>query len=152
MNQPPTPNPADYEAIENPNGRCYLDDNSKRCAFYDSGCDVQYDMRFPCIPSKRLDNKHVIFIKKEPQMKPFDLEAAINGAPVVTRDGREVKQLTYFVCDNPEALVGVVGDTLRRWYNNGSYIDYIDDSPFDLFMAPQKARRLDKCLSARRWL
>ena len=29
-------------------------------------------------------------------MKPFDLEKALNGAPVITRDGREVTQLHLF--------------------------------------------------------
>jgi hypothetical protein len=33
-------------------------------------------------------------------MKPFNLEAALNGAKVVTRDGREVKIAGY----NPDAL------------------------------------------------
>lgn len=29
-------------------------------------------------------------------MKPFDLEKALNGAPVVTRDGRDVEGLHLF--------------------------------------------------------
>jgi len=71
-------------------------------------------------------------------MKPFDLEQALAGAPVCTREGKPVTQLTKF--DLPEKgvviLVGVTsGRHIERWYPNGSY-EFNDHSRLDLFMAP----------------
>jgi len=71
-------------------------------------------------------------------MKPFDLEQALAGAPVCTREGKPVTQLTKF--DLPEKgvvrLVGVTsGRHIERWYPNGSY-EFHGHSHVDLFMAP----------------
>lgn len=41
-------------------------------------------------------------------MKPFDLEKALKGAPVVTLDGREVTQLHLFDIDIGYPLYGVI--------------------------------------------
>ena len=71
-------------------------------------------------------------------MKPFDLERALAGDPVVTRDGEPVTQLTQFIgLDSEEALFGVQDKKVRRWFLDGKYIadDY---SRLDLFMAPVK--------------
>jgi hypothetical protein len=44
-------------------------------------------------------------------MKPFDLEKALKGAPVITRDGREVTQLCLFdVGDDKYPVYGVIRD------------------------------------------
>jgi hypothetical protein len=73
-------------------------------------------------------------------MKPFDLEQALAGAPVCTREGKPVTQLTKF--DLPEKgvvrLVGVTsGRHIERWYPNGSY-EFHDHSQNDLLMTPVK--------------
>lgn len=71
-------------------------------------------------------------------MKPFDLEAALNGAPVVTRDGREVTQLAKFhLAFGMTNLVGVVSGQLITFRHDGQKDTHLKD-PFDLFMAPVK--------------
>ena len=70
-------------------------------------------------------------------MKPFNLEAALRGEKVVTRDGREVKQLVKFNrVDHPVALWGVVDgeDKPRSWYKDGVHFAILNPSEFDLFM------------------
>lgn len=69
-------------------------------------------------------------------MKPFDLELALAGCPVVTRDGREVTQITLFKipCD---PVVGVVDGMLITWPKSGEY-QTSEKSVLDLFMAPKK--------------
>lgn len=67
-------------------------------------------------------------------MKPFDLEKALAGEPVVTRDGRPVKIAGY----NPDAddyakIVGWVDGDTKSWDSNGEY--FIAKSNTDLFMA-----------------
>lgn len=69
-------------------------------------------------------------------MKPFNLEAALDGAKVITCDGREVTQLTMFnVNKNGYVLYGVLDDTVYSWLISGKYYYAIDESKFDLFMA-----------------
>lgn len=71
-------------------------------------------------------------------MKPFNLEAAKSGAPIVTRDGREAR----FIAHVPEAneverIVALIGKSLFWYSENGSYL--LDtESNRDLFMKPQK--------------
>ena len=55
----------------------------------------------------------------EKDMKPFDLEAALAGAPVITRDGRPVTQLHKFDATTPLCLVGVVGGEVYSWCLEG---------------------------------
>jgi len=54
------------------------------------------------------------------KMKPFNLEAALAGAPVVTRDGRPVKIAGY----NPDAhasgtLTGWIEKSIAGWNKKG---------------------------------
>jgi len=73
-------------------------------------------------------------------MKPFDLEAAKRGDPIVCRDGTPAK----FIAHVPEAheacsrLVVLAGGEVFVLRENGTF--WVDDSPhdFDLFMAPKK--------------
>ena len=69
-------------------------------------------------------------------MKPFNLEAAINGAKVVTRNEKAVTQLTKFYdIESDDCLAGVVDKELHLWNEQGKF--YPDqDMPMDLFMAP----------------
>ena len=70
-------------------------------------------------------------------MKPFDLDAALNGARVVTRNGKEVTQLTRFYdIESDECLCGVINAELQVWNEHGKYLSDENESPYDLFMAP----------------
>lgn len=70
-------------------------------------------------------------------MKPFDLEAALAGAPVVTRDGIPVTQLTQFDINDGEPLRGVRRGRVLSFQKDGRYTSS-GDSNDDLFMAPVK--------------
>lgn len=71
-------------------------------------------------------------------MKPFVLDQALNGAPVVTRDGQPVTNITLFdgVDDDlhNDPLYGVVDGVLESWSTDGQWRD--GEDPLDLFMAP----------------
>lgn len=78
-------------------------------------------------------------------MKPFDLEKALAGEPVVTRDGREVFGIVRL--KNPGGIYKIGGwvcsastdgsrDVSITWKSNGSYRDSFHD--LDIFMAPRK--------------
>ena len=70
-------------------------------------------------------------------MKPFDLEAAKRGEPIVTRDGREAK----FIAHVPELgnlpLVVMIENTLTQLQEDGSWVGDCKSS-YDIFMAPKK--------------
>lgn len=75
-------------------------------------------------------------------MKPFSLEQAKAGAPLVTRDGREA----VFIAHAPEArksdrIVFRVGERIYTSYESGAY-DSVGGPDFDLdlFMAPVKRK------------
>jgi hypothetical protein len=70
-------------------------------------------------------------------MKPFDLNAALNGAKVVTRDGREVKQLTLFsALDESQPVVGICNHQIEHWDRDGRYhVNTWEETIYDLFMA-----------------
>jgi hypothetical protein len=76
-------------------------------------------------------------------MKPFNLEEAINGAKVVTRDGRLVTQLTKFNADEKETLYGVVNKEIASWKDDGrfSFIPPYNDHILDLFMHVEPVRK-----------
>ncbi len=70
-------------------------------------------------------------------MKEFNLEEALAGKPVQTRDGREVTQLTKFETGRAWCLIGILEGDFRSYDINGKYSrDSIHDK--DLFMAPEK--------------
>lgn len=73
-------------------------------------------------------------------MRPFSLEQAKQGKKVVTRDGREVKQFTMFenVSDGYVKLWGVVGNSVRGWFDGGRYMTSEVEHSLDLFMATEK--------------
>jgi hypothetical protein len=76
------------------------------------------------------------------KLEKFDLEKALNGAKVVTRDGKEVKQLTYFDLsdDHKYHLYGVVGKSIRCWTITGQYEPSDDNYDLDLFLAVEPKR------------
>lgn len=76
--------------------------------------------------------------------KPFNLEEALNGAKVVTRDGREVKQLTYFDINDNFRLFGVIieknGENhLTAWRFDGK-CSSSNESEDDLFIVIEPKR------------
>lgn len=73
-------------------------------------------------------------------MKPFDLEKALAGEPVVTRSGLAVTEIQFFQdVSNGQGLIAVAGGVLRRYNAEGvHYYSPVGEDPHDLFMAPVK--------------
>lgn len=75
-------------------------------------------------------------------MRPFDLEAAKRGEPIITRDGREAK----FIAHVPEAkeehrVIVLVERNPLPAHETGEYFDIrVGESKNDLFMAPKKRK------------
>ena len=71
-------------------------------------------------------------------MEKFNLERALAGEAVCTRDGREVTQLNYFEAPKDLFTVGGVLDReLYLWQTNGRFSETKEDSR-DLFMKPKE--------------
>lgn len=90
-------------------------------------------------------------IDTEQKFKPFNLEAAKAGAPVMTRDSRPVRILAFDVKSEEYPVVAVVPthdgkyENVEVYTNNGKYNDdeYDDmaaEHDYDLVMAPVKHR------------
>ena len=69
-------------------------------------------------------------------MKKFDLTAAINGSPVVTRDGREVTQIRRM--DAVSDGYSVIGGWKNKYLYRIRQVSFSYDSPTDIFMAPTR--------------
>lgn len=67
--------------------------------------------------------------------KPFNLEEALAGARVVTRDGREVSQLRKFDAEEEYCLIGVVSGKICSWAISGIFWERNKTSETDLFIA-----------------
>lgn len=75
---------------------------------------------------------------KEQALQEFNLEKALAGDPVVTRDGREVTQLHLFRAKDEEyPLIGVVDKQVEAFTDEGRYLNRGRNRK-DLFMAPKK--------------
>lgn len=70
--------------------------------------------------------------------KPFNLDRAIAGDPVVTRVGKTVTQIVSFNVKNGREIVGVIDGCLMAWYKNGTRRWDTYESEEDIFMAPVK--------------
>lgn len=71
-------------------------------------------------------------------MKPFNLEQALAGKPVCTRNGSKVEQLTYFEnVVTGQQLVGIIDGKLHRFYKNGIWATGKERGGMDLFMAEE---------------
>jgi hypothetical protein len=68
--------------------------------------------------------------------KPFNLERALAGDPVVMMDGRPVIFTRFDICGR-RALHGVVEGHLISWFKDGRYYAS-GESRYDLFMATKK--------------
>lgn len=73
-------------------------------------------------------------------MKPFDLQKALGGDPVVTRDGDPVTQLVQFegIRTSRCSLRGVIKDCIQAFDAEGRFSGLQHGSRYDLFMAPKK--------------
>jgi hypothetical protein len=68
-------------------------------------------------------------------MKPFDLEKALAGEPVVTRDGKEVTDIAYFPTkDDNYKVCGILNKDCEWFTNKGFYIQEDDEHLKNLFM------------------
>jgi hypothetical protein len=73
-------------------------------------------------------------------MKKFDLERALAGDPVITRDGRPVKIAGYNEnADHEFCLAGWIGQIVYGWCKDGAY-DSKREHDNDLFMAPTERK------------
>ena len=70
-------------------------------------------------------------------MKPFNLQEALAGKPVVTRSGAPVIQITKFKARNEMDIAGVVDGNIKTFRSNGTF-SYYGESGLDLFMASEK--------------
>lgn len=74
-------------------------------------------------------------------MKPFDLQKAMAGDPLVTRDGRAARFIVYVpeLDKNCRVIVRVNDDPrVKDFSEEGRYWGESAPSPLDLFMAPKK--------------
>ena len=73
-------------------------------------------------------------------MKPFDLQKALAGEPVVTRDGREVTQVTSFNAKSAFCLAAVVDGAIVNFTWNGKH-SLSSESNHDLFMVAKTVKK-----------
>ena len=73
-------------------------------------------------------------------MNPFDLQKALAGEPVVTRDGREVTQVTSFNAKSAFCLAAVVDGAIVKFTWNGKH-SLSSESNHDLFMATKTVKK-----------
>jgi hypothetical protein len=69
-------------------------------------------------------------------MKPFDIESALKGAPVMTRNGRPATNLVKFECESDYVIYGIVENKVQSWTLDGRFNVSELSMCFDLFMAP----------------
>lgn len=71
-------------------------------------------------------------------MRPFDLKKALDGAPVVTRLGKEVTQLHAFNTNTGYPLRAVVGGNILGFTEEGAWCNSTGTHDLDLFMKTTK--------------
>lgn len=76
-----------------------------------------------------------------PDYKPFDLEAAMNGAPIITRAGRAAKFIAHVPQCREDARVIVLLEGSGMCYSfceNGYFLGGDEECSADLFMAMEQ--------------
>lgn len=73
-------------------------------------------------------------------LKPFDLEAALNGAAVTTQAGHEVAELFCYKSFKGKNVIAVINCVPRIFSEDGKYLD-LGGFGFDLFMKPQQVTK-----------
>lgn len=82
--------------------------------------------------------------EKKLNLKPFDLDAAKQGKPVCTRDGRKARIVCFDVKGSVRPIVALISDeegdeSTFVFYENGRvYAEH--DTDFDLMMNPESTR------------
>lgn len=71
-------------------------------------------------------------------MKKFNLEEALAGKPVITRDGKEATQLVLFKTVGVYPLLCVADEELLSYTKEGNHVMSGTESSYDLFMKPTK--------------
>jgi hypothetical protein len=72
-------------------------------------------------------------------MKPFNLEAAKAGKPLVTRDGRKVTEFHHFeTCKLKYSCVAIVGGESLSYTTAGFFDEDTSDRVLDLFLADEE--------------
>jgi len=71
-------------------------------------------------------------------MKKFNLFEALEGKPVITKNGKKVTQITKFnnVKTLPYCICGVVEGSLESWSIEGKY-HHSHESQLDIYMAEE---------------
>ncbi|UCR75344.1 hypothetical protein vBAfQDWS535_54 [Alcaligenes phage vB_Af_QDWS535] len=71
-------------------------------------------------------------------MKPFDLQAALRGDPVVTKEGTKVTSIKFFedAFKSPHNVRGVMNGHIASFNEKGEHASRAQD--LHLFMAPKK--------------
>ena len=71
-------------------------------------------------------------------LKPFDLEKALAGAKVVSRDGIEVTEIKLFESIKHDfKVVAISGGDVATYTIDGVYSCTKGESKYDLFLAPE---------------
>lgn len=80
--------------------------------------------------------------------KPFDINLAKQGHPVVTRDGRSARIICFDRKDPTYPLVALLPsrnggpfEVHSSFSKDGKFDVYADEAPEDLFMAPRKVTK-----------
>jgi hypothetical protein len=72
-------------------------------------------------------------------MEQFNLERALAGEPVITRNGDEVYELVKFDSTHSYPIAGIVDGLLHRWTIDGKeFSHHSGESSLDLFMKPKE--------------
>ena len=75
---------------------------------------------------------------------PFDLDKALCGAPVVTREGYAVSRvidMRPYGCEQKDCVVAVIRGSLYNMYPDGRYLGH-DKSAYDLCLAAPEPERV----------
>jgi hypothetical protein len=75
------------------------------------------------------------------ELIPFDLEKALAGDPVVTRDGREVTEIHYFKTARECKIIAVINGNLRDFYEDVFRLQ-MTKTDYDLFMKQKESNKL----------
>ena len=76
-------------------------------------------------------------------MKPFDLEAAKRGEPIVTRDGRKAKFVAYVPEAKNPSVIALISGEVTIFGGKGNFDADFEATQHDLFMSPPPMRSIN---------
>jgi hypothetical protein len=75
--------------------------------------------------------------QEEVELKEFNLEKALSGTKVYTRNGRQVTEIYQFKTKRgANTVVGVIDGCLYEWHESGVW-DSTGKTTYDLFIVPE---------------